>query len=114
MTDKTFREYEKEMKDFADKIPLVKGLQENLTLKLDVTEEEMIKYCYQFDKLVFEFSQRNPILATELSDAIFKMDAPERVKLYLAVKALEIISERKKMDMMEKIIRKMKEEMDRK
>lgn len=108
MTNRNFKDYDEDIKKFIENNPLVRGMQENLLLKLDITDEEMRKYCYSFDCIVVEFSKKKLVLATELVDVIYKMDAPERVKLYFAIKAVDIIQERKMMEKLGEEIRRMK------
>lgn len=109
MTNRNFKDYDEDIKDFIESNPLVKEMQENLLLKLDITEEEMRKYCYLFDCIVVEFSKKQVISATELVDTLHKIDAPERVKLYFAIKAVDIIQERKMMEKLGEEIRRMKD-----
>lgn len=111
MTNRNFKDYDEDIKDFIESNPLVKEMQENLLLKLDITEEEMRKYCYSFDCIVVEFSKNKVVLATELVDVIYKMDAPERVKIYFAIKAVDIITERRMMDKLGEEIRRINDKL---
>lgn len=111
MTNRNFKDYDEDIKKFIEENPIVRNLQENLLLKLDVTEDEMRKYCYFFDSIVCDFCKKPSLLATELVDALHKIDAPERVKLYFAIKAVDIIQERKMMEKLGEEIRRIKDKL---